>query len=363
MKSACLAIFALVSLTLAAPAVAQAPAAAIKVEAKKSAAAAPARKAAPGTLAPLPEKPAPASSHAPFEAGDCKICHQNADPKNPGPTAKKGPALCLECHEEFAGVLKRPHVHAPTSADCTGCHNPHNANYRKLLLQEPRALCSSCHNNIAKIVSSATVPHKAVTTGKECTACHNPHGSNVEKLLVQSPFDLCLSCHNVDTMADANGKKLQNLKAWLDNNRNWHGPVAAKDCSSCHEPHGGTHFRLLKADYPQPFYAPYNASTYELCFSCHQETAFSTAQTGTLTSFRNGTQNLHFVHLQQSGRGRTCRACHEVHASKQDNHIREGVPYGSGGWVLKLHFKKNANGGSCEKTCHSEKTYVNKAQR
>ena len=337
--------------------------AAVEAPTKKPAVVAGTRTAAPGSLAPLPATPTPASSHAPFEAGDCKICHQSADPKQPGPVVKKGPVLCLECHEEFAAVLKRPHTHAPARGDCTSCHNPHNANYRKLLLQEPRAMCTNCHDKIGKIVASATVPHKAVTSGAQCTNCHNPHGSTVEKLLVQLPFDLCMSCHNADTMTDAKGKKLQNLKVWLDSNKNWHGPVAAKDCSACHEPHGGDHFRLLKADYPQEFYAPYDPRTYELCFSCHQEAAFSTAQTSTLTSFRNGSKNLHFLHLQQSGRGRTCRACHEVHSSKQDNHIREGVPYGSGGWMLKLHFKKTATGGSCEKTCHSEKTYVNKLAR
>jgi predicted CXXCH cytochrome family protein len=337
-------------------------AAAVEVQASKPATAS-VRTAAPGSLAPLPVKPSPASSHAPFEAGDCKICHQNADPKQPGPVVKKGPGLCIECHEEFAAVMQRPHTHAPARGDCTSCHNPHNAKFPKLLLQEPRALCTNCHDKIGKIAGNAPVPHKAVTSGAQCTNCHNPHASAVEKLLVQLPFDLCVSCHKVDTMADVRGKKLQNIKAWLDNNKNWHGPVAAKDCSACHEPHGGDHFRLLKADYPQEFYASYDPRAYELCFSCHQESAFSTAQTTTLTSFRNGATNLHYLHLQQSGRGRTCRACHEVHASNQDNHIREGVPYGSGGWMLKLHFKKAPNGGSCEKTCHSEKSYVNKDGR
>ncbi len=339
------------------------PGPAVEVQSKTAAPKASARVAAPGSLAPLPVKPAPASSHAPFEAGDCKLCHQNADPKQPGPVVKKGAAMCIECHEEFAGVMKRKHTHAPARGDCTSCHNPHNAKYPKLLIQEPRALCAGCHDKIGNAATKAIVPHKALTTGAQCGNCHNPHGSAVEKLLVQLPFDLCVSCHKVDTMADAKGKKLQNIKTWLDGNKNWHGPVAAKDCSGCHEPHGGDHFRLLKDDYPQEFYAPYDAKTYALCLSCHQESAFSTAQTTTLTSFRNGGTNLHYLHLQQSGRGRTCRACHEVHASRQDNHIREGVPYGSGGWMLKLHFKKTANGGSCEKTCHSEKIYVNKAAK
>jgi predicted CXXCH cytochrome family protein len=314
-------------------------------------------------LAPLPARPAPASSHAPYEAGECKICHQNADPKNPGPVVKSGPALCLDCHEEFAGVLKRPHTHAPARGDCTSCHNPHNAAFPKLMLNEIRVQCGICHDAIRKIADNAAVPHKALTSGAQCTNCHNPHGSSVAKLLVQLPFDLCVNCHNRDDATDAAGKKLQNIKAWLDRNKVWHGPVSAKDCSSCHEPHGSRHFRLLKEDYPPEFYAKYDARTYALCLSCHQEAAFSTAQTGTLTSFRDGTRNLHFVHLQQIGRGRSCRACHEVHASGQEHHIREGVPYGSSGWVLKLNYRKLEGGGSCEKTCHGEKSYSNRSAR
>ena len=313
---------------------------------------------ADSSLGPLSAKPV--SSHAPFEAGECKICHQGADPKQPGPVVKQPPALCLECHEEFTAVMKRPHTHMPARTNCTICHNPHNAANRKLLRQEPVALCGSCHGSLREASSKAKVQHRALTTGAQCANCHNPHASTVEKLLIQLPFDLCLSCHNRDDMAGAGGKKLQNMKAWLDGNKEWHGPVAAKDCSACHEPHGGNQFRLLKESYPQEFYAPYNPRTYALCFSCHREEAFSTAQTTALTSFRNGSTNLHFVHLQQAGRGRTCRACHEVHASKQEHHIRDGVPYGSGGWILKLHYKKAADGGSCEKTCHQERSYVNR---
>jgi predicted CXXCH cytochrome family protein len=314
-------------------------------------------------LTPLPAQPAPVSSHAPFEAGECTLCHQSADPKKPGPVTKKGPALCLGCHEEFVDVLKRPHKHFPATQDCTGCHNPHNAKNPKLLSGAGGALCTSCHDDIKKLADSAPVKHKALTTGKQCTSCHDPHGSSVEKLLVQLPFDLCVNCHNNDNMVDAAGKKLQNIKTWLANNKVWHGPVAAKDCGSCHQPHGADHFRLLKDDYPKEFYAPYAPATYKLCMSCHQETAFSTPQTTTLTSFRNGSTNLHNLHLQQVGRGRTCRACHEVHASAQDHHLREGVPYGSGGWMLKLNYKKTPTGGSCEKTCHGPKTYVNAAAK
>lgn len=315
------------------------------------------------SVAPLPAKPSPVSSHAPYEAGDCKICHQNADPKQVGGLRKPAPGLCLECHEEFAGVLKRQHTHPPARKECTSCHNPHNARYPKLLLAEPRELCTNCHTNIKTASTNARVQHGALNGGKQCVGCHNPHASSVERLLIQLPFDLCVSCHGRDDVVDAKGKKLQNMKAWLDSNREWHGPVAAKDCSACHEPHGGDHFRLLKNDYPPEFYAPYDPRNYALCFSCHNEKAYSTPQTTTLTGFRDGAKNMHFVHLQQSGRGRTCRACHEVHASQQTHHIRAGVPYGSGGWVLKLNYKKTATGGSCEKTCHQERSYSNTSSR
>lgn len=313
-------------------------------------------------LAPLPAQQVPVSSHAPYEAGECKLCHESADPKKPGAVTTKGTGACLGCHEEFAGVLKRAHVHNPARKNCTDCHNPHNAPFRKLLVADTVALCTGCHEDIGKLHAGAKVPHKALTTGKQCVSCHEPHAAAVAKLLVLQTFDLCVECHSTDTMVAANGRKLQNIKAWLDTNKTWHGPVADKDCSSCHAPHGGEHFRLLTDDYPPEFYAPYDARSYALCFSCHREKAFSTARTTTLTSFRNGDLNLHYVHLQQAGRGRTCRACHEVHASRQLHLLREGVPYGSSGWMLKLNYRKTPDGGSCAKTCHAEKGYVNGAK-
>jgi predicted CXXCH cytochrome family protein len=191
--------------------------------------------------------------------------------------------------------------------------------------------------------------------------CHNPHATNVEKLLVQLPFDLCVSCHAVDGLKDEGGRSLTNFQRWLAENKEWHAPVAAKDCSSCHQPHGGPNFRLLVSAYPPEFYAPYDAKNYALCFGCHNDQAVKVAETDSLTGFRDGKRNLHFVHVNKLDRGRTCRACHEVHASKQAHHIRDGVPYGSKGWVLKINFTKTASGGSCARTCHDTKGYDRKA--
>ena len=313
--------------------------------------------AAPASQGPLPSSVKAAWTHAPFAAGDCSICHERNDAKNPGKLQTQGNALCFTCHEEFQPIMARKHPHAPAKASCTACHNAHDATQRKLLHAEASALCAGCHPAVGELAARAPVKHDALAQGQKCMNCHNPHAANVEKLLVQLPFDLCVSCHAVDGLKDEGGRSLTNFQRWLAENKEWHAPVAAKDCSSCHQPHGGPNFRLLTSAYPPEFYAPYDPRNYALCFGCHNDQAVKVAETDSLTGFREGKRNLHFVHVNKMDRGRTCRACHEVHASKQAHQIRDGVPYGSKGWVLKINYTKTASGGSCARTCHDTKGY------
>jgi predicted CXXCH cytochrome family protein len=192
-----------------------------------------------------------------------------------------------------------------------------------------------------------------------CMNCHTPHASNVEHLLIRMPFDLCVNCHSRDDSTDHDGRKLMNFKKWLDQNPVWHAPVASKDCSACHLPHGGDKFRLLVSEYPAEFYAPYDPKNYQLCFECHNPKVLSEPETTTLTKFRDGSKNLHFLHVNKPDNGRTCRACHEVHAARQPHHIRDAVPYGQKRWMLPINYTPSPSGGSCEKTCHGRKDYDN----
>ena len=310
-------------------------------------------------VAPIPAGPNVKWSHGPYEAGDCSICHERNDPKSPGPITMGINELCYSCHEEFQAIMARKFKHVPAAETCTNCHNPHNATEKKLLGAEMVEMCTGCHKGIREQITSAKVKHAAVTTGEKCSNCHNPHAANVEKLLIQLPFDLCINCHSKDGMMSDDGKPMTNFKAWLADNKVWHEPVKAKDCSACHRTHGGDNFRLLVSAYPSSFYAPYEAKAYALCYGCHNDKVVSVEETTTLTGFRDGSRNLHYVHVHKE-RGRTCRACHEVHASKQDHHIRDGVPYGPKGWMLKINYTKLPTGGSCAKTCHETKTYNNK---
>ncbi len=297
-------------------------------------------------------------THAPYEVGDCSLCHENSDPESPGDIIEPVNELCYGCHEDLQVMMNEwESIHFAAEDSCTNCHNPHNAGWRGLLVDESLSLCMECHFDIEELATESEVTHDAVTDGAACMNCHNPHASHVDKLLRQLPYDLCDSCHGTDDLLDDRGRPLTNIRKLIAENPVLHGPVAAKDCSSCHLPHGGNNFRLLVQEYPEKFYAPYDPENYALCFACHDSRMAADPKSTTLTEFRDGDRNLHYLHVNKTPSGRTCRACHEVHAAKQPHIIRDGVPYGSRGWILKINYEKRPNGGQCEKTCHATREY------
>jgi predicted CXXCH cytochrome family protein len=85
-----------------------------------------------GRLAPLADPVV--STHGPFEAGECKLCHQRSDRGNPGRPTRTGNQVCFDCHDEFEGTATRNMRHASPRESCTTCHNPHNSRREKLLL-------------------------------------------------------------------------------------------------------------------------------------------------------------------------------------------------------------------------------------
>lgn len=311
--------------------------------------------------APLTDPASIAWAHAPFEMGECSICHESSDPAAPGPLVAPVNDLCFSCHEMFQEMLTGfSNVHPPVEDSCVDCHSPHNSTREKLLNLDTADLCGSCHDDILDTAIHSPVKHDSVTQGRACLNCHDPHASNVEMMLTSLPYDLCVDCHGQDGMTDDAGKPMTNIKSLIQGSFMQHGPVENGDCSACHKTHGGQNFRMLINEYPEKFYAPYATENYELCFTCHEIDAFLTEETTSLTGFRDGERNLHFVHVNKEKRGRTCRACHEVHASPQEHMIRDSVPYGSSGWQLKINFTKTESGGSCAKTCHPTKSYDNR---
>jgi predicted CXXCH cytochrome family protein len=148
---------------------------------------------------------------------------------------------------------------------------------------------------------------------------------------------------------------IADMKEFLDANKVSHGPIKQRDCSGCHNTHGSDNFRILRKNIAPVFYAPFDPKNYDLCFNCHEKTLVLDARTTTLTGFRNGDQNLHFVHVNKSVKGRTCRACHDAHATNNPRHIRNAVPFGA--WELPVGFNKTDTGGSCLPGCHQRFDY------
>jgi hypothetical protein len=88
---------------------------------------------------------------------------------------------------------------------------------------------------------------------------------------------------------------------------------------------------------------------------CHLSKVFTTEKTTTLTDFRDGDRNLHFIHVNKKTKGRTCRACHRTHASDRPMHMADKVPFG--GWEIPINFKSLPKGGSCAPGCHKPRSY------
>jgi len=293
--------------------------------------------------------------HGPVGAGECTACHR-AHASDQAKLLSAAPKeLCLGCHQDVQDRLAaRKHKHAPAEDDCTGCHDPHGSNQKTMTTAAVPELCYSCHDAIAEAVKNASVPHRVVAEGDSCAACHDAHASDAGKLLVKDQLSLCLSCH--DKAIETKTGKLSDMKKLLADNPQHHGPVAEKSCTECHgKVHGGNEYRLLSAAYPREFYVSYDEKRYALCFGCHEAEAFKAESTDSATGFRNGKQNLHFVHVNRKTKGRSCRACHLVHASKAAKHVADTVPFGQ--WQIPINFKATDTGGSCRPGCHRAYRY------
>lgn len=293
--------------------------------------------------------------HGPAAVGACSMCHNPHSSPFEKMLRVQGTDLCAECHTDFIKTMAEgTYLHGPVAQDCALCHNPHSGPKPKMLPATTHELCGKCHEEVIRIATESTVRHGPVEDVNGCLNCHLPHAAETAPQLKEPQLDLCLGCHN-KPLDSGEGRLLTNMKALLDENEDWHGPIQEGECSGCHEIHGGENFRFVMEAYPAEFYSPYDPANYELCFTCHDPAMVRNEYTRTLTGFRDGDRNLHFLHVNKEERGRTCRACHEVHASQKPRHIRESVPYGK--WDLPLNYEKSELGGTCSPGCHASQTY------
>ena len=273
-------------------------------------------------------------AHKPVAEGQCLRCHQQFSDDHPLGKGSMGfivpkDKLCVVCHTT---LLKLPHLHKPVAQGlCYACHMPHSSDNKALLKAPTPALCFGCH---PKAHFTGLHTHQPVAKG-DCLACHDPHQSEGKALLRRQGGKLCLGCHDPKL---AVGKSV-------------HAPVAKGDCVGCHAVHGSPYRKILKADMPQELYRPFGTDAFPLCFTCHDPKLVSEVTTETATNFRNGDRNLHSVHVNKAGKGRSCKICHNPHASAQDRLINPKAP-GFGTWEIPIRFYTTATGGGCSVGCH-----------
>ncbi len=294
--------------------------------------------------------------HGPSASGACIYCHNPHGSKNKGLLRKPLQEMCFDCHTDFLQDLKKAsHVHsAIRDLNCVICHLPHKSERIKLLKAETTELCFNCHDDIEDKYNRSLNKHKALYVGERCANCHSVHFSEHSSLLIKDELDLCLSCHGQDEQGRSGS--LRNMRGEIEGKKFLHGPVADGDCIACHDPHGSSYALILKDRYPTSFYMPFKKDAYDLCFGCHDKGLLSQQTTGDQTGFRNGKENLHFLHVVKERKGRTCKACHSVHASDGEKLINpDGIPFGD--WKIPIRYTATETGGSCAPGCHRQMYY------
>lgn len=306
--------------------------------------------------------------HGPVAVGACTSCHAPHESAQKGLLKGEIRDLCLKCHADFAKAMKAAGVvHPPVKDDpCTSCHNPHGSAFQYVLKKQMPDLCYGCHDTFAKKLTGLKVPHKPLQQAKSCSNCHSSHFSNSKGLLPSDQKKLCLECHSTDGLKSSfvfkniSGVMLKNMKTVLEGDKNLHGPLANGTCTGCHNPHGSNTIRLLNGNYPPAFYASYTEGSYDLCLSCHEKNLLKYAETSIYTKFRNGKQNLHYLHVSDKRKGRSCRACHEPHAADGPKLIgKDGSTFGD--WKVPIRFTPTPTGGSCAPGCHRKVSYDREA--
>ncbi len=192
---------------------------------------------------------------------------------------------------------------------CTSCHDPHNNQYGKFLVQDnaASALCVSCHNlnywqttahrTSTKAWNGAGVnpwPHTQARTvaANACENCHAPHAAGTKPRLLNFPDEEqnCFSCHSGNVAA----QNLQNefskpsvhpvlsTSGVHDPTENPVNPPRHVECVDCHNPHAvnstpasapnasGALAGVAGINNAGTLVNPLTAE-YQLCFRCHAD--------------------------------------------------------------------------------------------
>jgi DmsE family decaheme c-type cytochrome len=140
---------------------------------------------------------------------------------------------CLKCHQKRERLFWSNSAHAVQGLACTSCHVVHTGPGAAKRFQLARITvedtCATCHKE--QVRAENKFSHHPMREGKmNCASCHNPHGTTSPKLIkALSNRELCFNCH-----AQYRGPYI------------FQHPPVMEDCFNCHQPHGSAYPALLK---------------------------------------------------------------------------------------------------------------------
>jgi DmsE family decaheme c-type cytochrome len=235
-----------------------------------------------------------------------------------GQTAKPAPApedfagqdTCLTCHEDhnYKGTLHGLAANGKTPAatrGCESCHGPGKehaesggdasliVNPAKLKPQAASEVCVTCHNRASSGTLNPQRALHALWAGSQhdqrnlgCVSCHSVHApKGPAQIKAANELQLCSTCH----------RAIVNKQLRLN-----HMPVreGSMACSSCHNPHGSTNIRMLKA----------GTTIDESCQSCHAD--------------KRGPYLWEHAPVSES-----CVTCHDPHGSNNNRMLVSRLPF------------------------------------
>lgn len=298
---------------------------------------------------------------------------------------------CQGCHKGH-GTPRSPMLASPQSQLCQSCHGT-EGDLAQLVAKgviapdsRPPLLASvlaQAYRHPMTQDAFSRYDANAVT----CTSCHSPHRAMPSKpaaaipsgLKQRSPndptrfeYEMCEGCHGsagVTTQSRTDMSRLLN-----PNNRSFH-PIEATaverspsvgvaltgkeiNCTDCHGnsdaagprgPHGSGVQYILRANYPTADGSAETATTYALCYRCHDRDKL-------LNGSAFPEHGKHITEIKA-----TCATCHNAHGSVNNRAlIRFGEETNLAGVspsakTGKLAFVSTGSGsGACYLTCHGE---------
>ncbi|HEX2835259.1 MAG TPA: cytochrome c3 family protein [Thermoanaerobaculia bacterium] len=332
----------------------------------------------------------------PAMANACVNCHDPHGVKDqngviPAMLHAREPEVCLACHDGSRGADIRSETLASVAhgTGARGAHDPHEGSdvggRNQTAASNRHVSCSDCHN------VHRAAPDRIPVTAPEASArlsgvsrvrvLNGAAGSVPAYVFVPAgdletaqEFEICFKCHssfirqapqqpNLAQLTNPANASFHPIQA-EGKNRNIHPDAFVSgwdarsrvSCTDCHGsenarvrgPHG-SRFEFLLKKQATASTSRQSMQRDNLCFDCHAWAVYgdATSAAATLAASRFSAHALH-VDAQRV----PCYACHETHGSARNAAL---IATGRG---MIVSYTQTPAGGSCNSTCHAQKSYA-----